>query len=818
MSRMIFVSIIVVGLLSSISFGYCGSGTGTPSNPYQICSAGDLLAMAADTGNYDKCFILMADIDLGEHDFNTAVIAHDIDPTNYNIFDGNAFTGTFDGNNHKISNLTINSISGNPFFIGLFGCIGSNGRVKNLGIEKYDDANGSFYLGGLAGENDGNICNCYATGSVNNDSYHFSWIVGGLVGYNHNGNISNCYATDMGGFWNRVGNVGGLVGHSDGGSISNCHATISVIALGDVGGLIADNDSSSITYCYSAGNVSNGPGVAGGLVGYNDSGSINNCSSTCDVTCGKNGAGGLVGGNGSGSINNCYSTGAVIGNTEDTGGLVGSNYSGSISNCYSTSPISGSIEWTGGLVGWNGSGNISNCYSTSTISGYGCWCVGGLVGGNESGDISNCYSTGLVSGFPDSNYIGGLVGKNDGSISDCYSTGVVDANDSNNLGGLVGFNSGGISNCYSTGDVGVPNDSNVGGLVGYNSGGISDCYSTGKVSGSCPVGGLVGYKTDGISNCDSTGVSVVGSFWDINTSGQTTSAGGEGKTTAQMQNIDTFLNAGWDFIHYWKMNGYPILLVRRGSVFTGLIDDFDSYSDTNSMLNKWKTSYGACEGYDGGAVLSLVDDGAERRMRYTYRNAGEADMRFSEARYECGPNGVDWTGGNLPAAQRPIALALSYERELGQGSNSADPTYNRMYVAIEDTAGNFNMLLNPDPSAQTHPCWQDWKIPLADLNHPGTPADVNLKAVRYFYIGFGERCLWSVPPDINVGDGNVMFDNIRLEQCGLSADFTGDCSVNFNDFAVMGEEWHNCGGQADLNNDCIVDLMDLAILADEWLK
>jgi hypothetical protein len=98
-----------------------------------------------------------------------------------------------------------------------------------------------------------------------------------------------------------------------------------------------------------------------------------------------------------------------------------------------------------------------------------------------------------------------------------------------------------------------------------------------------------------------------------------------------------------------------------------------------------------------------------------------------------------------------------------------------------------------------------------------------MAAVVGFHLGFGNRlgCM----DNEDGGDGNVMFDNIRLEPPviipgGLVADFTGDCFVNFNDFAVMGSEWHsyNCGSQADLNKDCFVDLMDLAILADEWLQ
>jgi hypothetical protein len=37
-------------------------------------------------------------------------------------------------------------------------------------------------------------------------------------------------------------------------------------------------------------------------------------------------------------------------------------------------------------------------------------------------------------------------------------------------------------------------------------------------------------------------------FWDVEASVQSTSDGGEGKTTAQMQTAGTFLDAGWDFV------------------------------------------------------------------------------------------------------------------------------------------------------------------------------------------------------------------------------------------------------------------------------
>jgi hypothetical protein len=89
---------------------------------------------------------------------------------------------------------------------------------------------------------------------------------------------------------------------------------------------------------------------------------------------------------------------------------------------------------------------------------------------------------------------------------------------------------------------------------------ITTSYSTGSVSGNEYVGGLVG---------DNSGV-ITDSFWDTQTSKQLTSAGGTGKTTAQMQTAGTFLEVGWDFMNetangtediWWILEGqdYPRL-------------------------------------------------------------------------------------------------------------------------------------------------------------------------------------------------------------------------------------------------------------------
>ena len=212
------------------------------------------------------------------------------------------------------------------------------------------------------------------------------------------------------------------------------------------------------------------------------------------------------------------------------GGLAGSNSGGSITTSYSTGAVSGSSYYVGGLVSANG-GSVAHCYSTCKVSGEKYY-VGGLVGNNYHGTVTACYSTGMVSG-------------------------------TSSVGGLVGYNSATLTYCYSTGT--ATGNGRVGGLVGGNhEGDVIQCYSTGAVSGGQNVGGLMGTNDGPVSAC----------FWDIQTSGQVASAGGTGKTTAEMQTANTFLEAGWDFVGettngtediWWILEGkdYPRLWWER---------------------------------------------------------------------------------------------------------------------------------------------------------------------------------------------------------------------------------------------------------------
>ena len=242
-------------------------GTGTVSDPYQIATAADLILLGGSPQDYNKHFILTADIDLdpnlqGGKIFDKSVIASDT--YTGSEFDGINFTGVFDGNGHVISHMTIHGMG----YLGLFGKVASGSKIKYLGVVDVNitgevDANiiaSDIFVGGLIGWNFGDVLQCFITGRVNGND-----LVGGLVGVN-DGSVINCYN-----MCNVSGNdyVGGLVG-DNGGSISTSYNRGSVSGRDSVGGLVGDNIFGNIVSSYSSGSVSGNDDV-GGLVGRNES-------------------------------------------------------------------------------------------------------------------------------------------------------------------------------------------------------------------------------------------------------------------------------------------------------------------------------------------------------------------------------------------------------------------------------------------------------------------------------------------------------------------------------------------------------------------
>jgi len=178
--------------------------------------------------------------------------------------------------------------------------------------------------------------------------------------------------------------------------------------------------------------------------------------------------------------------------------------------------------------------------------------VGSLAGENRS-SILNCSSSGLIIGY---STCGGLVGSNWSTISQSHNISTV--NGTHGAGGLVGSNYqySTIRNCYNTGA--INGQYGAGGLVDFNRGYIIDSYNIGPVIGG---GGLIGS-----SQAEYNGGYYSHSYWDLESSGQTTSAGGEARNSIEMiypHSTSTYVEWDWQI---WKPDvdhsvndGYPYL-------------------------------------------------------------------------------------------------------------------------------------------------------------------------------------------------------------------------------------------------------------------
>ena len=304
--------------LSSVTFE---GGTGTPEDPYQIATAEQLDAIRNNLG---ASYVLVNDIDLSNYG-NWVPIGWSFDP---NPSPGSTFFyGTLDGQNHSISNLTINydafvADSSNPCLnrLGLFyeihanlgnfgdGWVRIGGIVKNLNLDNINFSTTTEPLprsGGIAGYTLGEvlISNCNVSGSISDSATTGnSSTLGGLCGYassssNDYFELSDCTSSvsitvsrtsPQAG---EAGDVtcGGIVGSSSYFSnISNCinYGSITVSGLPFfrcvVGGIVGKFLEGSIDKCVNYGTLSvedsvyyfhyylTGGCYIGGICGYSD--------------------------------------------------------------------------------------------------------------------------------------------------------------------------------------------------------------------------------------------------------------------------------------------------------------------------------------------------------------------------------------------------------------------------------------------------------------------------------------------------------------------------------------------------------------------
>ena len=254
-------------------------GTGTAEDPWQISTAEQLYRIHDDlTAHY----ILIADIDLSAYENWTPIGAFqslsdapkdaEVPHPDY------AFTGTFNGDGHTISNLTVSSDA--PMGAGLFGCAAGteNGAayIRNFTLKNVN-VSGFYLVGGAVGLQ---FMNCPVSDIhlVGENTLTGMQGIGGIVGTGFD-LISNCSATADIVVQGNDGACAGLIaGGTTMSSVKNCEVTGGKItadgnATWGFGALCgAPWGAAEITDCKVSGTVITVSGennrLVGGLVGF----------------------------------------------------------------------------------------------------------------------------------------------------------------------------------------------------------------------------------------------------------------------------------------------------------------------------------------------------------------------------------------------------------------------------------------------------------------------------------------------------------------------------------------------------------------------
>lgn len=265
------------------------SGSGTEDDPYLLATAADLKAfrdMANAEASSKLCATLTADIDLGGEAWTP------FEPSSGYVSE--AYAGTFDGANHTIKGLSVNSTSSKG--VGLFGTV-CGATIKNLMVEGNVSASNSAFVGGIVGktQTSATIDSCSFAGTVTSTKKNSAAGTAGIVGRVNAGTVT----------------------------ITNCANTATINGTGAIAaGILGNGGNNKVTIenCYNTGAIS-GQWYASGICG----------SDTLPAS----------------KITNCYNSGTI---TATNGGSyyagITANFKGTISNSYYANPAADALVGT----------------------------------------------------------------------------------------------------------------------------------------------------------------------------------------------------------------------------------------------------------------------------------------------------------------------------------------------------------------------------------------------------------------------------------------------------------------------------------------
>ena len=260
----------------------------------------------------------------------SAVLTNDIDLAAYNWTPigmnstGKRFAGSFDGQDHKIMNLSIDyqgTTTAAPYQ-GLFGFVeGSSSKhaeIKNLTVQ------GNMVLtsnknvstacsGGVIGRTDyADITNVHSEVNITVNRVGGNWDnIGGIIGQIYYAtNVKDCSYSGTIKTWRYAGGIVGNIS-SSGSAIINCVNTGTVTCSSTcAAGIVANlSNGSKVVGCVNTGAVTAAGNYAAGIVGYCGNSEVSNCYNAGKVTC-----------------NPAFTYGSVIGTVTNASAVIKNNY------------------------------------------------------------------------------------------------------------------------------------------------------------------------------------------------------------------------------------------------------------------------------------------------------------------------------------------------------------------------------------------------------------------------------------------------------------------------------------------------------------
>ena len=273
--------LLTLGLLMpAVAWAQFGGGSGNSAeSPYIISSIEHMNQLAINVVNgtdYMNCYFrLDADLDYSGQTYTPIGTKRSVN----DAVQSRPFRGRFDGNGHTISNVSVNKTGDGvaSCFAGLFGFVGSLGKVSNLTLGAGSTIKGRLQVGGIVGYATlATIENCHVAAGCTigtNQIFEESGDVGGIIGYAEQCTISGCTnaATVEDNNTNNLGSIGGIVGYATGTTVSDCVNVGAVSGCTYVGGIAGQSYNSTFSGCYVGGACNIGAmGVSGSSSGTNE--------------------------------------------------------------------------------------------------------------------------------------------------------------------------------------------------------------------------------------------------------------------------------------------------------------------------------------------------------------------------------------------------------------------------------------------------------------------------------------------------------------------------------------------------------------------